>query len=119
MPGIPFRRAYRACVSYVLPAKRPHYGVKRLLKLSVRNRPSGLPRLPVPLKRLLKHELFVKRKCVRGGLLRGEGGGLGLVKEIAVVGAGDAVSAETGVGVGGRRRQGTMGERNDETSWLR
>jgi hypothetical protein len=103
-------------VSYVLPAKRPHYGVKRLLKLSVRNRPSGLPLLPVLLKRLLKHELFVKRKCVRVGLLRGEGGVLGLVKEIAVVVAVSATSAETVVVVGERRSQGTMGERNDETA---
>jgi hypothetical protein len=103
-------------VSYVLPAKRPHYGVKRLLKLSVRNRPSGLPLLPVPLKRLLKHELFVKRKCVRVGLLRGVGGVLGLVKEIAVVVAVSAMSAEAVVVVGERRSQGTMGERNDETA---
>jgi hypothetical protein len=104
-------------VSYVLPAKRPHYGVKRLLKLSVRNRRSGWPLLPVPLKRLLKHELFVKRKCVRVGLLRGEGGVLGLVKEIAVVVvAVSAMSAETVVVVGERRSQGTMGERNDETA---
>src|SRR5258708_38698245 len=117
MPGIPFRGGYRAWVSYVLPAKRPHYGVKRLLKLSVRNRPSGLPLLPVLLKRLLKHELFVKRKCVRVGLLRGVGGALGLGKEIAVVVAGGAMIQGTVVAGGGHRSQGAMGERNDGNTY--
>jgi large subunit ribosomal protein L30 len=68
--------------------------VKRLLKLLVRSRLSGLPLpLPVLLKRRLKRDLPVKRKRVRAGPPPGVGV-LGLVKEIAVVAAESAVSVE-------------------------